>query len=254
MPSIDNLTSRIAAVVLAALLCFATHSRADTMTPINSFFAAGPQAALEIAIRADDVARINAALNHGANVNARGRFDITPLMVAVDAQCLRAVQALLKAGALPNAVAQDGNGAVSLAVRSYLAQPNGREILRAVFNGGGNPDTRQPDGDPVLMRFVHDRDVADLALMKRLGANLDIRDRGGDPLITKLAMAQDWDMVWAFIELGAQADYENGKSRQPLSLALKGDYPAPDSPLYPYKRKVWQWLKDKGREVPSMAP
>ena len=155
-------------------------------------------------------------------------FNITPLMVAVDAQCLRAVQALLKAGALANAVAQDGKRrGQAWAVRSYLAQPNGREILLAVFNGGGNPDTRQPDGDPVLMRFVHDRDVADLALMKRLGADLDIRDRGGDPLITKLAMAQDWDMVWAFIELGAQADYEKRPSpRQPLSLALKGDYPA----------------------------
>ncbi len=126
--------------------------------------------------------------------------------------------------------------------------------MLAVLAGGGNPDTRQPDGDPVLMRFVYDHDVADLAVMKRLGANLDIRDRGGDPLITKLAMSQDWDIVWAFVELGAEADYEHGKSRQPLSLALKGDYPARDSPLYPYKRKVWQFLKDKGVEVPPMAP
>ncbi len=254
MNLIDKRASRSAAVLLAALLCGSASTYADTMKPTNQFFDAGPQAALEIAIRTDDVSRIDDALKHGAAVNARGKFDITPLMVAVDAQRLRAVQALLKAGALPNALAKDGNGAVSLAVRSYLAQPNGRQILRAILDGGGNPDTRQPDGDPVLMRFVLDRDVADLALMKQLGANLDIRDRGGDPLITKLAMAQDWDMVWAFIELGAEADYEHGRSRQPLSLALKGDYPARDSPLYPYKRKVWQFLKDKGVEVPPMSP
>ncbi len=47
-------------------------------------------------------------------------------------------------------------------------------------------------------------------------------------------------------------DYEHGKSRQPLSLALKGRYPAPDSPLYPYKLKVWQFLADKGIALPPM--
>ena len=85
-------------------------------------------------------------------------------------------------------------------------------------------------------------------------ANLDILDRTGDPLVTSVAMSQDWDMAWALIELGAAYDYEGGRSRRPLSLALKGRYPAPDSPLYPYKRKVWQLLKDKGLPVPPLEP
>jgi hypothetical protein len=241
------------AVLLSVLACLLICPRTEAMTAPNQFFASGPQAALEIAIRADDVAGIAQALAHGASVNATGKFNITPLMVAVDAQCLRAVQALLKAGALPNAVAQDGNGPVSLAVKSYLAKPSGREIMRAVFKAGGSPDTRRPDGDPVLMQFIYDRDVADLKMMKELGANLDILDRTGDPLVTSVAMAQDWDMAWALIELGAAYDYEGGKSRRPLSLALKGTYPAPDSPLYPFKVKVWQLLKDKGLPVPPMS-
>ena len=244
-----KLPTVLAAALLAAVAGLPINSRADDMTPTNQFFTSGPQAALEIAIRADDVAGVNDALHHGASANAPGKFNVTPLMVAVDAQRPLTVQALLKAGALPNAMAQDGNGPVSLAVKSYLAKPCGREIMLAVFKGGGNPDTRQPDGDPVLMRFILDRNVVDLTLMKTLGANLNILDRGGDPLVTKIAMAQDWDMVWAFIELGAEVDYENGRSRQPLSLALKGNYPSPDSPLYSYKAKVWQFLKNKGLPV-----
>lgn len=232
--------------LLASVLCLAINSSATAMTSLNKYFPSGPQAALEIAIRADNVVDMNEALRHGASANATGKFSITPLMVAVDAQRPRAVRALLDAGALANAVAQDGNGPVSLAVKSYLEKPFGREIMLAVFKGGGNPDTRQPDGDPVLMRFIYDRDVADLALMKSLGANLDILDRGGDPVVTKLAMSQAWDMVWALIELGAEADYEGGKSRQPLSLALKGDTPVPGTALYAYKAKVWHYLKDKG--------
>jgi ankyrin repeat protein len=247
-----NLLTVLAAALLSAVACLLINSRANAMTPTHQFFASGPQAALEIAIRADDVAGMGDALRQGASVNATGKFKVTPLMVAVDAQRPRAVQVLLKAGALPNAMAQDGNGPVSLAVKSYLAKPDGREIMLAIFKAGGNPDTRQPDGDPVLMRFVYDRNVADLALLKTLGANLDILDRGGDPVVTKIAMAQSWDMVWAFIELGAEVDYENGKSRQPLSMALKGNVPAPDSPLHPYKVKVWQFLKNKGVALPPL--
>ena len=243
-PSVPTFRT-LAAVFLAAagaLACFPLFA----MTPSNVLFPSGPQAALEAAIRADDPAAIARALAAGAGANAVGTFDITPLMIAVDAQRPHAVEALLRAGALPNAVAQDRNGPVSLAVRSVRAAPCGRDIMLAIFRAGGDPDTRQPDGDPVLMQFILDHDAAGLRLMKSLGANLDIRDRAGDPLITGVAMAQDWDMAWALIELGAEVDYEHGKSRQPLSLALKGRYPAPDSPLFAYKRKVWQFLRDKG--------
>lgn len=224
------------------------------MTPSNQFFPSGPDAALEIAIRANDAAGLSRALANGAAVNARGRFEITPLMIAVDVQNLAAVEQLLKIGALPNAKAADRNGPVSLAVKSYQAVPYGRDILAAVIQAGGDPNSRQPDGDPVLMQFVLAHDATGLQLMKSLGANLDINDRGGDPFITNVAMSSDWDMVWALIELGAAYDYENTECRQPLSKALTLRYPSPDSPLYPYKRKVWQFLKDKGIAVKPMQP
>jgi len=241
-----------AASCLIAIVSFLTSPPIHAMTPANRFFLSGTQAVLEAAIRVDDSGEITRAIHDGASVNAVGKFKVTPLMVAVDTQSPRAVQALLAAGALPNARAQDGNGPVSLAVKSCRAKPYGHAIMLAIFKGGGDPDTRQPDGDPVLMRFILDHDAAGLALMKSLGANLNILDRGGDPLITKVAMSQDWDMVWALIELGAEVDYEHGRSRQPLSLALKGGYPAPDSPLYPYKLKVWHFLKDKGIALPPL--
>jgi ankyrin repeat protein len=225
-----------------------------TMTASNQFFSSGPEAALEVAIRANDAFGLSRALSGGAAVNMKGRFEVTPLMIAVDVQNLAAVEALLNAGALPNAKAADRNGPVSLAAKSYQARPHGREILAAVIKAGGDPDSRQPNGDPVLMQFVLAHDADGLKLMKALGANLDVRDKGGDPFITNIAMSQDWDMVWALIELGAAYDYEHTECRQPLSKALTLRYPAPDSPLYPYKLKVWQFLKDKGIAVKPMQP
>jgi len=253
-----NIATRLVGALLGAVMlvggCAWPAANRDAMTTSNQFFPSGSNGLLEIAIRTNDDAALARALTQGAAVNAKGRFDITPLMIAVDVQNLSAVQALLKAGALPNAKAADGNGPVSLAAKSYQTPPNGREILIAVIRGGGDPDSRQPDGDPVLMQFVLAHDAAGLKLMKSLGANLDIRDRGGDPFITNVAMSSDWDMVWALIELGAAYDYENGGSTQPLSKALKLRYPSADSPLYPYKLKVWQFLKDRGIAVRPLQP
>lgn len=213
------------------------------------FFTSGPQAALEEAIRADDSVEIARAIANGAAVNATGKQEVSPLMIAVDAQKPAAVKALLQAGANPNIKAVDGNTAVSLATENYTANPNGHAIMLAVMHAGGDPNTLRPDRDPVIRRFFNDHDLDDVRLFKQFGANLDIIGRGDEPLITSVALAQDWDGVWCLIELGARYDYENGKSTQPLSDALSLKFPAPDSPMYPFKLKVWQLMKDKGLPV-----
>lgn len=213
------------------------------------FFISGPQAALEEAIRTNDPSAIARALAGGATIDAVSKQGVSPLMIAVDAQKLQAVDALLEAGANPNLKAIDGRSAVSLATERYATKPDGRAIMLAVMHGGGDPNTLRPDRNPVIRRFLNDHDLDDVRLFKQLGANLDIIGRGNEPLITSVALAQDWDGVWCLIELGARYDYENGKSTQPLSDALSLRFPAPDSPMYPYKVKVWELMRDKGLPV-----
>lgn len=203
------------------------------------------EAKLEAAIKADDVAAISLALALGANINARGIHNITPLMLAVDRLKRRAVAELLARGANPNLKADDGAGAVSLAVENYRDAP---EIMVAVIKGGGDPNTRRPDNDPVLKRFLTDRNCEFIRHMKDLGADLNIVTRGGDPVITVAALVDDWDVVWCLIELGAKYDYEL-TSRSPLSDSLASNMPSPDSPIFPYKKKVWKFLKEHGIAV-----
>jgi hypothetical protein len=217
-----------------------------------SFSSSGSQSSLDQAVAADDAAGIATALAAGANVDARAPHGVTPLMAAVDRQKLRSVAALLRAGADPNATAEDGASPVSLAVENYRIQPNGQQIMKAVFQAGGKPDTRRPNGDPVLMKFINLHDCDGVRLMKSLGADLDAHDRGGDPVITKAAVGMDWDVVWCLIELGARFDYENGGARQPLSRSLANKAPSRSSPLFAYKEKVWQRLRDAGIAVPPL--
>ncbi len=227
--------------------CVLATSTAQTSMPStrSAFFKSGVQQRLEIAIRNNDAATVTQLLASGAQVDARGLSQATPLMVAVDAQAAAAVDALLRARANPNLMAADGAGAVHLAVENHAAMPNGHAILEMVMKAGGNPDTLRPDRDPVLMRFVYDHDLDDLRWFKSLGANVDITARTSRPLIADAAFGQNWDSVWCLIELGAKYDYEN--TLYPLSEALDSTYgSSPGGRLYPYKLKVWQLLKDKG--------
>jgi hypothetical protein len=218
------------------------------------FFASALEQRLELAIRANDGAQVTRLVVAGARVNARGRRDVTPLMIAVDAQAPDAVAALLRAGALPNARADDGAGPVYLAVENHAARLHGHTILEMILRGGGDPNTRRPDGDPVLMRFVHDHDMDDLRWLKSLGADVDIQARTSRPVIADVAWGQNWDAAWCLIELGARVDYEGTPFA--LSEALNSPYASsPDAALYPYKLKVWQFLRSRGIAVaPFVTP
>lgn len=228
-------------------------SRPDA-APKAIFFSSGAEQRLEIAIRADDGAQVARLVAAGAQVNARGRRDVTPLMIAVDAQAPHAVAALLQAGALANARASDGASPVHLAVENHAERPAGHAILEMVMQGGGDPNTRRPDADPILMRFIHDHDLDDLRWLKSLGADVDIQARTSRPVIADVAYGQNWDGVWCLLELGAKYDYE--ETPFALSEALNSPYASSaEATLYPYKLKVWQFLKDRGIVVrPFVTP
>ncbi len=196
-------------------------------------------------MKQDNQSGVSEALQAGANINEVGLYGMTPLMYSVDKMDQPAVTALLALKANPNLKADDGASAVSLAVGNYRDAP---EIMFAVIKGGGDPNTRRPDDDPVIKRFMNDRNCEFIRHMKALGADLDITTRAGDPIITGASTARDWDVVWCLIELGAKFDYET-TSRRPLSRSLAAKFPSPDSPIYPYKKKVWQFLKDNGVAV-----
>lgn len=171
MPSFRYLLAAAACGGLGSMACPAA-SLPESIAAASSspvFFASGPQAALEEAVRAEDLAAIARALADGAAVDATGQRGVTPLMIAVGAQKLQSVRALLRAGADPDVRAADGNSAVSLATESYAATPDGHAIMLAVMQGGGNPDTLRPDRDPVIRRFINDHDLDDVRLSSDSG-------------------------------------------------------------------------------------
>jgi len=223
------------------------------MSPLPPrFFPDGPLARLEQAVAADDAPLVARLLAAGVDVNARGRHGVTLLMSAVDRQSARAVHALLAAHADPNLVAADGQGPVVLAARNAQAMPHGAAILQAVLAAGGDPDAREANREPVLMRFVDRQDCAGIAALKSFGADLDILSKNGIPVIMEAALARDWDVVWCLIDLGARYDYGSQSDLWSLPINLDDDVPGQGSIVYPFKLRVWQFLKDRGIAVRPM--
>lgn len=219
------------------------------MTATSPRFGAGQQA-LEAAIVADDRSAVAQALAAGGRIDARDAQKVTPLMLAVDRLKLQAAAELLARGADPNARAADGHSAVTLAVASYRRAP---ELVFDLLKAGGDPNARTPGNDPIIKRFANDHDCALMRRMRQAGADVNALTRAGSPLILDAATATDWDTVWCLLELGAKFDYPAGPPEFNLSQLLNSRVPAPDSPIYPYKVKVRDFLRAKGLLAPALA-
>ncbi len=246
--SISRMARSVVLAAIALTVCGpgCALQRKNDMT--TSRFGPG-QEALEAAILADDRSGIAQALAAGSQVNARDRNQVTPLMLAVDRLRQQAVAELLARGADPNLKAADGASAVSLAVENHAKAP---ELMITIIRAGGDPNARNRGNDPVMMRFINDRNCEALRQLKALGADVNALSRSRTPLILDAALGSDWDVVWCLLELGAKYDHPPGPPENNLGQMLADPYPAPDSPIYPYKVKVRDFLRAKGVRTPPL--
>jgi len=202
----------------------------------------------EQAILNDNAAAVAEAIELGADPNARWEHLVTPVEFAVGHLKYNVVKELLLRGADPNLKDAEGDSAVTLAVSAYRKAP---ELLDLVLSGGGNPNARLPDGNPVIIRFINDRDLKWIRRLKEAGANIDDRDRSGQPLVINAGIIEFWDVLWCLLELGAKYDY-SGEPWTLVDVFASPEATPPDSPLWPYKVKVWHFLNDRGMKLPKL--
>lgn len=201
----------------------------------------GPNAALERAIEADDPRAVDAAIAAGADANARGAHGVTPLPFAIGTFRRQAAAALIARGADANRKDDEGDNAVTLAARAYARDP---QLLAMVLDAGGDPNTRFVNGAPLITHFGNAYNFAAMTWLHKRGADLNVDD-GGQPLIVGYAWSVDWDVVWHLIELGARTDTPDVREGLIATFGVPGAT-LPDSPIYPFKVKVWRHLKAQG--------
>ena len=201
--------------------------------------------ALESAINNDDAQGIVAAIAQGVDVNTVGKAELTPLLLSVGRLKVNASRELLKNGADPQTRNMTKDNAMTVAVDAYYKVP---ELLEMLLEYGGNPSTRRSDNNPMIMRFLTDYKFDAVRYLASKGGDINARTRTEEPLVVSYALSGDWDAVWVLLKLGADYNYAD-EQLNIEGLLNDPDRHAPGSPLWPYKVKVWKFLKEKGVAV-----
>jgi hypothetical protein len=202
---------------------------------------------LERSIESDDDVGIVKAIKEGANPNTQGLHGITPLIMAVGKFKKQAVFELLNHGASTEQRDLEGDNAVTLAVRAYKREP---ELLHMILKSGGDPNTLFSNGNPIIVRFLNDFNFDAVRYIKNVGANIDARNKSERSFIISYSISEDWDVVWILLELGAKYIYFHEPMNWRKIFSTPNITP-PDSPLWPYKVKVWKFLKQNKQVVPK---
>jgi len=237
-------------VVILILLAFLSDtSAAGAKEPTMKKYFQGSDAEkmLEQAIRQDSAEGIVKAVKAGADPNTRGLYGVTPLEMAVGDLRKNAVAELLRQGADMNVRDAEGNTAVTWAVVAYKRDP---QILDMLLDAGADPNTLLNDDDPIIVWFLAVHDLDAIRYLHEKGANIDARDRSKRPLIIGEGISEDWDSVWTLLELGAKFDYPNEAFTWHDIFSTPTDT-SPASTLWPFKVKVWKFLRQHGQPVPA---
>jgi len=151
---------RVLASLLLTVACFAADSnapQADGTTPLH------------LAVRANDLAKVNRLLAAGADAKAANRYGITPLYLACENANPAMIERLLKAGADANAVSTEGETALMTVARTGVV-----EAAKVLLDHGANVDAREEwHGQTALMWAVDEQHPAMVKELIAHGADVN---------------------------------------------------------------------------------
>ncbi len=191
---------------------------------------AGPEddvaGSLSDAVVAGDVARAQALIEEGADVDQSGAFGLTPLMQAANREHVEMVHLLLDAGAALNTTGLAGMTALHVAVRADSA-----EVVSALLERGADPKGRSRDGMDAVAHAADSGAVRVIELFADFGLDLDApsgatsgghghpRDFGSTPL--GLAVRADRvEAVQRLLQRGADVNGRSSSGTTPLLQAV----------------------------------
>jgi ankyrin repeat protein len=163
---------------------------------------------------------IRAALKSGADVNARDKNGLTPLMHAAKTGKERAVEILISEGADSTSVDNFGMGAISRAASS--GSPT---IIAHLIQKGADIEFVDGEGLTPLIRAVRKgkRQAVELLIDKE--ANADVLDEKGTPLLSWAVVNGTREIVRILLQCGkADPNIRDNYGVTPLMVAVQDKY------------------------------
>jgi len=149
---------RVIASLLLGVACFAADSASpDGTTPLH------------LAVRADDLAKVDKLLASGADAKAANRYGITPLYLACENANPAIIERLLKAGADPNSTSTEGETALMTVARTGVVA-----AAKVLLDHGAKVDAREEwHGQTALMWAVNEEHPAMIKELIAHGADVN---------------------------------------------------------------------------------
>ena len=159
-------------------------------------------------------------LKHGADYEARERYNLTPLHVAVLTGTPSVVELLIKSGADVNAIG--GKSITSEFTPLHAAtQTKNEKIIRLLVElGGADIDAKCQEGKTPLhfaCDWGHDETVK---ILLENGADINAGDDFGVTPLHRAAMQNQEDVARVLIENGADVHAQDQKDATPLTFAV----------------------------------
>src|SRR5690349_17330554 len=124
---------------------------------------------LHLAVRADDLAKVNKLLDAGADAKTANRYGVTPLYLACENANPAIIERLLKAGADPNAVSTEGETALMTVARTGVVA-----AAKVLLDHGAKVDAREEwHGQSALMWAVDEQHPAMVKELIAHGADVN---------------------------------------------------------------------------------
>ena len=201
--------------------------KAKDVAAVNAFLAAGmnpnvkepiSQAAPLIASSArGDIEIVRTLLNARAEVNAKDRGGYTPILRALEKSNLEIADLLL---ARPE-IDLNAQGASGVTVLMQYVGLNNDEMVRKVLDRGANVDLQDSDGDTSLHRAAQSGNVKILDLLLARGAKPDVKNKvGGTPLMWAAVFGHQ-DAARALLEKGADPSLKDNQGRTASDWAIE---------------------------------
>ena len=148
----------IASLLVVGVACFAADSASpDGTTPLH------------LAVRADDLAKVDKLLAAGADAKAANRYGITPLYLACENANPAIIERLLKAGADPNSTSTEGETALMTVARTGVVA-----AAKVLLDHGAKVDAREEwHGQTALMWAVNEEHPAMIRELIAHGADVN---------------------------------------------------------------------------------
>lgn len=199
--------------------------------------------ALTKAVGRGDVKEVNSQISIGANVNAVGKFDITPLWWAAWTENYEGFVALLDRGANPNDQRAEGYPIMYL-----VADMKDGRFLEAALKHGGDPNLRDKlSGQTPLFPAVQNGRKAQIDILLTAKADVNAQMPSSHWTLPMLAIASraDYQVAYQLLLAGANPALKtsNGQTLADI-IELKSINASNNDD--PWRAKVLEILKSKG--------